>query len=118
MKIADFMAMVMTEEDYANSIPKVFDWDKAARLIKENNLTNAYAGLDEDWWWTSGCILEDGKPFTEDYAYLASFWATPVLIYKDEDGEDAVIPCWCYKTECEWDAHTLWPDSALQILNN
>jgi hypothetical protein len=33
---------------------KVFDWNKAARLIRENDIVNAYAGLAEDWNDTSG----------------------------------------------------------------
>ena len=28
---------------------KVFDWDKAAQLIKEHNPKEAIAGLSEDW---------------------------------------------------------------------
>ena len=122
MKIADFMAMIMTEEDYVNSIPKVFDWDKAARIIKENGYKHVLAGLEEDWWSTAGRIVVDGEPFTEDYTYLLSFWATPVMVIPtdddEDDDEDNIIPCWCYKTECEWDAHTQWPDSALQIFNS
>ena len=120
MKIADFMAMIMTEEDYANSIPKVFDWNKAARIIREEGYEYVLAGLEEDWWSTAGRIVVDGEPFTEDYTYLMSFWATPVIVTPTDDDEDEenIIPCWCYKTECEWDAYTQWPDSALQILNS
>ena len=47
-----------------------------------------------------------------------SFWATPVIVIPTDDDEDNIIPCWCYETECEWDADTKWPDSALQIFNS
>ena len=60
---------------------KVFDWDRAARRIKETGATHAAAGLSGDWEWTGGDILRDGKPIPEDdtYVYLASTWATPEL---------------------------------------
>jgi hypothetical protein len=56
----------------------VFDWDKAARLIKDSNCNSARAGLRSDWEWTGGSIFENGKPDKSDYTYLASTWAVPV----------------------------------------
>lgn len=93
----------------------VFDWEKAARLIKEKKAKRACAGLRDDWEYTGDCIFRDGKPLNKDetYTYLASTWAVPEL---DIDGE--VIPC--YKMESEtsgWDANTYWPEEALKILN-
>ena len=92
----------------------VFDWEKAARLIKLNCPMVASAGLNSDWEWTGGEIYRDGKPVPkeETYMYLASTWATPEL---DLDGE--IIDC--YKMENEtpgWDSHTYWPPEALRIL--
>lgn len=96
---------------------KVFDWDKAARHIKNNKVKNAYAGLSGDFEWTGGDILIDGKPVEKDktYTYLASTWATPLLVLLDTDDE---ITCWKYQKDTDdWDAETYWPQSALDILN-
>ena len=94
----------------------VFDWDMAARLIKERNAQDASAGLSGDWDWTGGCILADGKPVPRDdtYTYLASTWATPELELDDE-----IIDCWRYQKDTDkWDAHTYWPESARKILSD
>lgn len=93
----------------------VFDWDKAAQLIKERGSKQASAGLAGDWEWTGGDIMQDGKPVLRDdsYTYLASTWATPEL---DIDGWR--IDCFRMQSETpEWDAETTWPESALAILN-
>lgn len=98
----------------------VFDWDKAAALIRERKPQVASAGLHSDWEWTGGDIYRDGKPIPKDetYTYLASTWATPEL---DMDGE--VQPCFIMQdvSEQRWGnddpAHIYWPDSAIQILN-
>jgi len=60
---------------------KVFDWDKAATMIREYGVKEASAGLSEDWEWTGGKILSDGKPVprNETYTFLASNWATPAI---------------------------------------
>jgi hypothetical protein len=96
---------------------KVFDWNKAVALIKEHGIKNAWAGLAEDWGYTSGRILIDGKPVAreETYTYLASHWATPALedIMRIEGG---LYECWMWKDETEWDAHTYWPESAVKLL--
>ena len=44
---------------------KVFDWNRAARLIKDNNVKTASAGLKGDWEWTGGTIF-DGRPLFAD----------------------------------------------------
>jgi len=92
---------------------KVFNWNKAAQIIKDNNPKYATAGLSSDLEWTSGTIYEHGKYSTSGYTYLASNWATPVLIL--ENNEE--IDCWCYQEDTNWDANTTWPESALKILN-
>lgn len=92
--------------------PKVFDWDKAATLIKERQPEIAVAGLAGDWGYTSGIIFEDGKPTKDPCAFLASTWATPLLELDGEADE-------CYKLQSdvpEWGADTQWPQSALDIL--
>ena len=58
---------------------KVFDWDKAAQIIKEKNPEYAEAGLFEDLEYTCGLIYKNEKPVYDSYTYLASTWATPVL---------------------------------------
>ena len=92
----------------------VFDWNKAAELIKERGAKTASGGLSGDWEYTGGRILEDGMPVpVEDtYTYLASTWATPEL---EIDGE--IIECYQMEDEVpDWGAKTYWPQSALDIL--
>lgn len=90
----------------------VFDWDKAARLIREYQPKYADAYLYSDREWTGGTIYIDNKPVFDDYTYLASTWATPML---DMDGVD--IECYKMQHEVpEWDSDTKWPASALTIL--
>lgn len=106
-----FAAFIMGEANRGRPL-RVFDWNKAATLIKERSATQASAGLTEDWDWTGGSILKDGKPDMEDYTYLASTWATPVLII---DGD--YIECFLMENDVPgWNAETKWPESALAIL--
>ena len=96
---------------------KVFDWNKAAELIKERNPQQASAGLAGDWGYTGGEIYSDGKPIpSEDtYTYLASTWATPEL---DMDGD--VVDCYIMQDAVPegWGGYSdvYWPKSALEIL--
>lgn len=94
---------------------KVFDWAKAARIIKEQNITDAYAGLAEDWGWTSGIIFQDGKvvPQNKTYTYLASTWATPQLLINHKH-----INCYIISSDTKWNAQTYWPKEALEILQD
>lgn len=90
----------------------VFDWDKAAEIIKKEKPTYASAGLAEDWEWTGGLIYKQGKPITDEYTYLASTWAVPQL---NIDGK--IIVCYRMKSTIpKWNAKTKWPESALAIL--
>lgn len=92
----------------------VFDWDKAAELIRERKPSVASAGLRSDWEWTGGDIYRDGAPITrdEEYTYLASTWARPELSL---DGE--IVECWRYRDDTPgWDAETTWPETALAII--
>ena len=89
----------------------VFDWDKAACLIKERKPKVASAGLEGDWEYTGDIIYVDGEPFMGS-PYLASTWATPEL-----DMDDEVIPCYRMESETPgWTESTVWPESALAIL--
>lgn len=106
----NYLAFTMGEANRGREL-MVFDWDKAARLIKEQNANSAAAGLRSDWEWTGGMIFEDGEPAME-YTYLASTWAVPELSL---DGK--IIECYKMQHEVpDWNAHTKWPESALEIL--
>lgn len=93
----------------------VFDWDKAAKLIKEAGVKTASAGLQGDWEWTGGNIFLEGEPITdqmETSVYLASTWAIPELKINNN-----YIDCYKMQSKTDnWDAKTLWPQSALDIL--
>ena len=97
---------------------KVFDWYKAARLIIQHGAQNAGAGLAEDWEWTGGTILEDGKIVLDSYTFLSSTWATPIVrLFNASDGcKD--YECYIMESDTEWDHNTKWPDSAIGILAN
>lgn len=90
----------------------VFDWAKAARLIKKHKPQTASAGLCGDWVYTGGEIYKYGEIVTDSYTYLASTWAEPEL---EMDGE--VYDCYIMGNKTKWDAHTKWPEEAIRILN-
>lgn len=92
--------------------PMVFDWDRAAELIRDTKPEVAAAGLCNDWEWTGNVIWQDGHIVTDRYTYLESTWAVPEL---DMDGES--IPCYRMKSDAPgWDYGTKWPESAVEIL--
>lgn len=91
-----------------------FDWETAARLIKERKPKCAEAGLEGDWDCTGGVIYQDGKTVTDSYAFLSSNWAIPQL---DLDGER--IDCWVVLTDPKsFNPTELWPVAAIEILGN
>ena len=90
----------------------VFDWKKAAEIIRERKPKVVSAGLRDDWEWTGGIIYEDGKPVKDSYTYLESTWAVPEM---EIDGE--IVECYIMGNETKWDAYTKWPKKALDILN-
>lgn len=93
--------------------PMVFDWNKAAELIRERKPREASAGLRGDWEYTGGIIYESGTPVTDSYTYLSSTWAVPEL-----ELEGNIIPCYKMQSEVpDWHEDTKWPQSALDILN-
>ena len=110
-----FSAFAMGEANRGKE-EMVFDWDRAAEIIKERNAQTASAGLSGDWEWTGGEILRGGAPVPKDetYTYLASTWATPEL---EVDGE--VIDCFKMESETPgWNSDTYWPESALAKLSS
>ena len=60
--------------------------------------------------YTAGEVWRDGKPVLDDYTYLSSMWATPVL---EIDGEE--IECWI-EDEVNNSASIKWPKEALELL--
>lgn len=108
MNTAAAFAMGEANEDNEQM---VFDWDKAARLIKESQCKYASAGLSMDWEWTGGTIF-DGEPVLDSYTYLSSCWATPEIEL------DGIIQD-CYKMQSEvpnWNEKTKWPQRSIDIL--
>jgi len=90
----------------------VFDWNKAAELIKERKPEEVQAGLSGDWGCTGGTIYENGVINADDYTYLASTWAEPEI---DIDGD--VFSCFKMQSEApSWGSSTKWPESSLKIL--
>ena len=91
---------------------RVFDWEKAARILAERKPHTARAGLSSDMEYTAGTIWHDGAPDHDGYTYLSSNWAAPVL---EIDGEE--IDCWRYADETpDWGSDTKWPPEALAIV--
>lgn len=103
-------AFVMGEANRGKEL-MVFDWIRAATIIKELGIKNASAGLSGDWGYTGGDILVDGKIPEDSYTFLASTWATPEL---NIDGE--IIECYIMQgKQPEWNSGTFWPDEAKVI---
>lgn len=82
-------------------IQRVFDWDKALKILEEKKVGYAIAGLESDMEWTSGEILVDGELTNDSYTFLSSTWATPVIVLKESEDDDhyETIECWCYDTD-------------------
>lgn len=92
---------------------RVFDWNKAAEIIKKEKPKHVDAFLGTDEAYTGGCIYHEKPILEQNGTYLASRWAIPMLRLDDKDPYE----CWCWqKEQPEWDADTLWPESALKIL--
>mgnify|MGYP000927357341 FL=1 len=95
----------------------VFDWDKAANIIKDRKPHLVVAGLAGDMEYTSGVIYKNGKVLSrnETYTYLSSTWAIPTLVIDNREEIE------CYKMKSgtpNWDSDTYWPQSSLDILNS
>lgn len=97
----------------------VFDWDKAAEIIKEKLKLHpdlkAEAGLQGDWAYTGGVIFENGKPTNDEYTYLQSNWAKPTLILEWDGEEQEEIICETEGNE-RFGSDSKWDDKSLAIL--
>lgn len=98
---------------------KVFDWDKAAGIIKskleEHPDLRAEAGLQRDWSCTGDVIFEDKKPTNDGYTYLSSNWAIPTLILEWDGEEQEEIDCFTEEND-RFDCDTKWDKDSLKIL--
>lgn len=103
-------AMMMGMANAGNE-RKVFDWEKAAYIIKEHKPKNVEAGLSEDWVETSATIYADGEPIFATDIWLASTWATPVLMTDTDE-----IECFVMESQTDFNEKTVWPQIALDIL--
>lgn len=115
-------ADLLSKRDVAAAAGKpirTLDWDKAAAILKDRKAVNASAGLGEDWYYTAGTILKDGKPVPDrEGAYLSSCWATPTLRIENDDGSYENVECACLESASPgWGCDTNWPQSALNIFN-
>lgn len=117
----DTATAFMMGDMYRGQPMRVFDWEKAAHYIRDNDIQNAEAGLSEDLEWTCGPILADGKIIAkhDTYTYLASTWATPVLIVNGVQHE-----MWIWQDEAERRygkdvelARVYLPPESVKILN-
>jgi hypothetical protein len=97
----------------------VFDWDKAAELIKthlDKKDLNCEAGLQGDWSYTGGCIFENNKPTSEGYTYLSSNWAVPTLIISFDGEEQFELECYTTDETTRFDSDSKWDDISLKLL--
>lgn len=92
---------------------KNYDLQKAQQLITDNqsNLTTAYLGMHEDWFWTSDSIWEDGT-YTKDLntdilicGIGGSSWATPTIELTFKDGTVKYLSCYIGESSGERPAH-------------
>lgn len=111
-----FQEIVMQSKySLQNGRCRVFDWDEAARFIRDIRPRTAMQGLAEDWLHTRSHIYSalDG-PIMGGQRKVRSTWATPVLVVIGK-GMKEVIPCFKYQeahTNCNED----WPKGAIDIL--
>lgn len=93
---------------------RVFDWNKAARVLRDRDETTCKACIIEDYNETVGFILVDGRPAIDHpLPYLSSCWGTPCLVFENGDS----MPCWIPQSESpDWTGYTYWPESARNIL--
>ena len=70
---------------------KYMDWKKVDEVIAAHPTATIYAGLREDWSYTSGVIYSNGTYYDGGCLYCESSWATPIV---DIEGKE--FECWTY----------------------
>lgn len=115
-----FLRIQAEEAKRNGNTEKVFDYDKAAAIIKEkyqsHNDLVAEAGLQGDWIYTGGIIFEKGKPTNRYYTYLTSNWAIPTLILSYNGKEQEEIECYTEDENTRFTEHNTWDEQSLNIL--
>ena len=106
--------VVFVEEQKKSKTINCFDFSKAVKIIRENNIRNARWGLDGDWSATNDYCLRDGKAVTDHDAYLNSTWAIPTLINEDTGAE---YPCYTVENKDTWDTRLDWTQEEIDLLN-
>jgi hypothetical protein len=82
---------------------KYMDWQKVQQIVDKNPDAVIYAGLQEDWGYTSDLIYAKGKYYKGTYVYGCSTWATPIV---DVDGEE--IECYTLEKTVEDSGMPKW----------
>lgn len=106
--------MVLKGESNRHRDLMIFDWNKAAILIKNHPKypdVTCEAGLSGDWDYTGGVIFDCRSIVKNNYTYLSSTWATPTLIIDDDE-----YPCFVMESETNWGSDTKWPEESVKIL--
>jgi hypothetical protein len=116
---------VHTDDRSKTKSLKAFDWIKAAKIIKENNIQNASIGLDVTIDNTI-LILQNGKPIIISSNVFLSSDSNPVLINND-NGE--IMNCFFCINEQDMEFNNLciprsaevtklsgWPKAAIDII--
>lgn len=69
---------------------RILDWEALSIYLIKNKVQNCSIGLAEDWFFTGGALIREGKIVLDsNWYWIHSTWATPVAICDDE-----VIPLW------------------------
>ena len=63
--------------------------------------------------------IRDGKPYTDDYTYLASTWATPQLTIYAEDDEgvfdcEETVDCYIMESQTKYTSSTKFPEHLIK----
>lgn len=90
---------------------KIFDWLKAAKIIKENNIQNASIGLGVTLDNTIP-ILQNGKPIKITGDICLSSDNSPVLINND-NGE--IMNCFCSINDQDLEYSTIYSSSSTEV---
>lgn len=113
-----FMGKEAKEAKEKGAKMMVFDWDKAAAIIKTfaaHKDLICEAGLQGDWGYTGGIIFENGKPTNDSYTYLNSNWAKPTLILEWDGEEKEALDCFTIK-KTRFTSSSKWDEKSLKIL--
>ena len=90
---------------------KIFDWLKAAKIIKENNIQNASIGLGvtlDD----AILILQNGKPIKITCGIFLYSYYSPVLINND-NGE--IMNCFFSINDQDLGYNTIYSSSSIEV---